>query len=295
MRILLTGATGFLGSNLLKKLLNEGHELFCVKRKKSLTFRIDEIKGSVVWCDIETLDIDSLFLQKKIECVIHCATNYGKDEKNPIETIEANLILPLKLLSTAIKYNVGIFINTDTILDKRINIYSLSKKQFVEWLKRYSDNILIINLSLEHFFGQGDNLSKFVSYMINKLLDDTVGNVIKLTPGLQRRNFIYIDDVVNVFIALINNYKRLDRSYNHFNIGTNYTITIREFLELVKKLCSNKNTFLDFGALPYRSNEIMSPVDADIKKLSSFGWMPEVLLEDGLKRTIDYEINKKVN
>jgi nucleoside-diphosphate-sugar epimerase len=39
----------------------------------------------------------------------------------------------------------------------------------------------------------------------------------------------------------------------------------------------------------------MSPVDADIKKLSSFGWMPEVLLEDGLKRTIDYEINKKVN
>jgi nucleoside-diphosphate-sugar epimerase len=205
MRILLTGATGFLGSNLLKKLLNEGHELFCVKRKKSLTFRIDEIKGSVVWCDIETLDIDSLFLQKKIECVIHCATNYGKDEKNPIETIEANLILPLKLLSTAIKYNVGIFINTDTILDKRINIYSLSKKQFVEWLKRYSDNILIINLSLEHFFGQGDNLSKFVSYMINKLLDDTVGNVIKLTPGLQRRNFIYIDDVVNVFIALINN------------------------------------------------------------------------------------------
>ena len=75
MRILLTGATGFLGSNLLKKLLNEGHELFCVKRKKSLTFRIDEIKGSVVWCDIETLDIDSLFLQKKIECVYHPKTS----------------------------------------------------------------------------------------------------------------------------------------------------------------------------------------------------------------------------
>jgi CDP-paratose synthetase len=292
MRILLTGATGFLGSNLLIKLLRDGHELFCIKRELSNTSRIDDVKDLCTWFDIETTKFNDIFLNNNIKCVVHCATDYGAAEQDPIKTIQANLILPLELLNVAIKNNVYAFINTDTVLDKRINAYSLSKKQFVEWLDRCSEEIVAINLALEHFFGPRDNESKFVSYMINELLDNRVNSAIKLTPGMQRRNFIYIDDVTNAFSTLINNLEKFGNSFHNFNIGTEHTVTIKEFSKLVKELCGNKNTYLDFGAIPYRKNETMEPAISNVKILKDFGWSVNTTLEEGLIKTINYNKNK---
>lgn len=291
MKILLTGGTGFLGSNLLRRLLLLGHELFCIKRETSSLERVNFFKHKIKWFNLETSDFDEIISTYKIEGIIHCATDYGRKQFNPIQTIETNLILPLKLLHAAANNNVLIFINTDTVLDKRVDTYSLSKRQFSEWLEKYSKDILTINVALEHFYGPFDNDSKFVTYVIRKMLGNE--DSIDFTLGLQKRNFVYIEDVIDAFIVLLNNINKLDNSFHNFEVGTEDSVTIKEFVGLVKKLCNNNTTDLNFGAINYRENEVMN-TNTNTEKLKSLGWFPRFSLEDGLKNTIDLEKKLKI-
>lgn len=291
MKILLTGGTGFLGSNILRRLLGLGHELFCIKRETSSLERVKIFKHKIKWFNVETSDFDEIISSYKIEGIIHCATDYGRKQFNPIQTIETNLILPLKLLHAAANNNVLVFINTDTVLDKRVDTYSLSKRQFSEWLEKYSNDILTINVALEHFYGPFDNDSKFVTYVIRKMLGNE--DSIDFTLGLQKRNFVYIEDVIDAFIVLLNNINKLDNSFHNFEVGTENTITIKDFVGLVKKLCNNNTTDLNFGAINYRENEVMN-TNTNTDKLKSLGWFPRFSLEDGLKNTIDLEKKLKI-
>ena len=291
MKILLTGGTGFLGSNILRRLLGLGHELFCIKRETSSLERVKIFKHKIKWFNVETSDFDEIISSYKIEGIIHCATDYGRKQFNPIQTIETNLILPLKLLHAAASNNVLVFINTDTVLDKRVDTYSLSKRQFSEWLEKYSNEIITVNVALEHFYGPFDNDSKFVSYVIRKMLGNE--DSIDFTLGLQKRNFIYIEDVVDAFIVLLNNINKLDNSFHNFEVGTEDSVTIKDFVGLVKKLCNNNTTDLNFGAINYRENEVMN-TNTNTDKLKSLGWFPRFSLEDGLKNTIDLEKKLKI-
>jgi len=291
MKILLTGGTGFLGSNILRRLLGLGHELFCIKRETSSLERVKIFKHKIKWFNVETSDFDEIISSYKIEGIIHCATDYGRKQFDPIQTIETNLILPLKLLHAAASNNVLVFINTDTVLDKRVDTYSLSKRQFSEWLEKYSNDIITVNVALEHFYGPFDNDSKFVSYVIRKMLGNE--DSIDFTLGLQKRNFVYIEDVIDAFIVLLNNINKLDNSFHNFEVGTEDSVTIKDFVGLVKKLCNNNTTDLNFGAINYRENEVMN-TNTNTDKLKSLGWFPRFSLEDGLKNTIDLEKKLKI-
>lgn len=218
-----------------------------------------------------------------LDCIIHCATNYGRHDPNPIATIESNLILPLQLLELGSRSGLRCFINTDTYLDKGINYYSLSKKQFSEWLESYQHELACVNLVLEHFYGPHDNKSKFVTWLTDALMDGV--ERIPLTEGRQRRDFIYIDDVVEAFLAIIA-FAYSASGFHRFNVGSGTPISIRDFAELAKRLAGNSRTMLEFGAVPYRPGEIMD-TKVDIEPLLALGWKPRVGLIDGLRKTID--------
>jgi nucleoside-diphosphate-sugar epimerase len=279
----MTGATGFLGSHLLRALLKRGNRVYCLKRGSSRLDRVSDIASKAIWVDVEKINFDDFFAHQHIECVLHCATDYGRKKVDPVRTIEANLILPLKLLHAAASHGVAAFINTDTVLDKRINNYSLSKKQFMDWLESYSNQIIGVNVALEHFFGPGDDPSKFVTSIIHSLLSGVES--IKLTPGYQRRDFIYIDDVIDAFLKLLDAANSLDRKFHRFEVGTGRTIEIRTFVQLIKQLSGNQRTRLDFGALPFRENEYMD-CNVDTAGLRELGWQAVIPLEEGLTRTI---------
>ena len=291
--ILLTGSTGFLGSHLLNKLVKNNNSITCLKRESSDLWRVKKLVAKVAWAGIESTDLHQLLLEKKIDYIIHCATDYGRKQVNPIETIEANLVLPLRLLHASSETNVSAFINTDTILDKRINHYSLSKSQFVEWLRYYSNDYVVINLAIEHFYGANDDVSKFASFIISELINNEKKGI-DLTEGLQKRDFIHINDVTEAFLILINNIPSLKKDFYHFEVGSNELISIRDFVTLVKKLCNNTNTSLNFGTLPYRNNEVMS-TNVDTSFLKSLGWEARYTLEDGLRDTINLERKSKVS
>lgn len=263
------------------------YEIVILKRRTSNTVRIDSFLKQISAVNLDEIHFADLFKNQTFSGVIHCATNYGRDENNLDDTIEANLILPLRLLKNALENNLEFFINTDTILDKRINFYSLSKAQFKEWLLFFSPKIKCINIELEHFYGEGDDPSKFVSKIVKELVHNEKKDL-ALTLGEQKRSFIYIDDVIHAFQLILENTAQLQENFNSFQVGSKTQISIKNFVLLTKELCANTNTELKFGALAYRANEVME-VNLDISKLEKLGWSERTSIREGLRETIEFE------
>lgn len=286
MRVLVTGPTGFLGYNLCKKLIDSETEIYAISRNLPPLSRKLESKN-INYFQLEDINIDEFISKNKINGIIHCATNYGRND-NALDTLQANLTFPLTVLLASIKANVEFFINTDTILDKRVNSYSLSKKQFLDWLYYFKNNINCLNLSLEHFYGPGDSDGKFTTFIIKELIKNT--KQIDLTPGQQKRDFVYIDDVVSAFISIIEAVKNYKRGKIHnIQIGSGVNTSIYDFANLVKNIIGNNTTNLNFGAIPYRENEVMQS-DVNLDNILKLGWRPKVSLKEGLKKTIKNEL-----
>lgn len=284
--ILLTGGTGFLGSNLLARLASTGCRIILLKRTTSQTVRIAALIDGLAVYDIDVVPLERVFSENSIDMIIHCATDYGRKARVPLDLLDANLFLPLKLLELGVENGVSCFINTDSILDKNINYYSLSKSQFKDWLKLYSREMICISVALEHFYGPFDDESKFVTFIVRSILRNV--ERIPLTAGEQKRDFIYIDDVVDAFEKILQHCSTFSNGYYEFQVGSCTTLSIRDFVCLVKNISGNKATVLDFGALPYREHEVMES-RSDTSAVSALGWMPKTSLESGLKQTIERE------
>jgi len=291
--ILLTGATGFLGSHLLEALLVNGYDVVILKRSFSDTWRINHLLERIKFYDTDKVPLEKPFKENKIKTVIHTATNYGRKGEKTTEIIETNLVFPMRLLEIAVLFNTDTFINTDTLQYKYLNTYTLSKKQLVEWIKIFRPKIQIVNLKIEHMYGPKDDKSKFVTWLISELVNNS--DEIKLTEGEQKRDFVYIDDVVNAYIKILENKGKFS-GFIEFDVGTGKQVRIKDFVIKTKQLVSSilgieVRTNLNFGAIPYREGELME-IEEDIKPLLDLGWKPEVELEEGIRNTVKWELEK---
>lgn len=284
-RILLTGATGYLGSHLAEAFVAAGHSVIALKRKTSSLSRLAHIETNLTLLDIDDLDFQTLFLEGKFDAVIHAATSYGRNGESVSQIAEANLGFPLKLLDAATVAEVPLFLNTDTALDKFLNAYSLSKTQFAEWGRHLArqKKTRFVNLRLEHFLGAGDDDSKFTTHVINSCLENVPE--LRLTRGEQRRDFIYIDDAVEAYLVLLEKHGLLTDWFLEFDLGSGEAVTIRQFVELVQRLTAS-TTYLNFGAQPYREGEVMLS-RADVEPLRKLGWHSSHTLEEGVKLVIE--------
>lgn len=286
--ILLTGATGFLGSHLARVLVANGHHVLVLKRPSSNVERIASILPALSMYDINGTDLSLPFRKHdKVDAVIHAATCSGRNGESNAEIFDANTAFPLRLLETAASFKTDTFINSDTVLDKNTNAYALSKHHFLEWGKLFAGGkrIRFVNVRLEHMYGPGDDASKFTA----RVIKDCLANVaeIRLTPGDQKRDFVYIDDVIVAYDILLEQANRQAECFQEYGLGSGVAVTIREFVETVHQL-TGSTTRLNFGALPYRENEIMNS-DADIEALMNFGWRCRTTLANGIRKTVLYE------
>lgn len=279
-----------MGSNLLRKFLSEGFNVVILARETSDFSRIKENLDKIRVLYVESCDYEKIFKDFRVDAVVHCATNYGRKMESPLSILEANLTLPLKLLQVGKSNGLRCFINTDTILDKRIDFYSLSKSQFKDWLKLYSDKLMCVSVSLEHFYGPNDDDSKFVTWVIQSLIRGIPQ--IDLTLGYQKRDFIYVDDVSNAFAAILRNAISKGGGFQSYEVGAGDPVSIRDFIGLIKRITKNTRTRLNFGAIPYRENEIME-YKTDITGVKSLGWYPKVSLREGLSKTVEFELCRR--
>ena len=281
--ILLTGASGFLGSHLLEALIGYGYRVVILKRSTSDIWRIRHLLERVKSYDLDIVPVDKAFEDQHVDVVIHTACHYGRNDDPIDKVVEANLMFGLRLLEVATLFHVSMFINSDTMLPKDLCHYTRSKKQFVEWLQQRKDKINIVNLKLEHMYGPNDDKTKFIPWIIDQLNQQVAE--IKLTKGEQLRDFVYIDDVVSAYLIFLQKNCQ-NKSFAEFDVGTGTLTSVKDLVESVKALYERKHgkcsTRLIFGALPYRG-EIMI-VAVDNRALLDLGWAPKIALDNGIQK-----------
>lgn len=255
MNIILVGSSGYLGSKLLKKLQKENHNILCVTRNANLFNK----KNYVYIYDEYFFDKLNLF---NPDLFIYTACVYENNGVNYKDIFSANFLFPLDLLN---RVKTKTFLYIGTSLEKFTNQYSLSKYQFSEYGKYYSNisNINFFNIKLESFYGRDEPNDRFMSNIINKLKSN---EDINLTEGTQIRDFIYIDDVIDGIYKII---KSDLKGYYDIPLGSGEGISIKDLVIYLKETLNSKSK-LNFGAIPLRKNEHSGIADLNIMKKLNF-------------------------
>jgi CDP-paratose synthetase len=298
VHVLISGATGFLGSTLVQAALDRGHEVTALKRTTSDSWRIEEqlSRAGLTVVDVDTTSIESIFDARHIDAIVHTATNYARGPRTvstSSDLIAANLTFPMALLSSAISHGTELFINTDSYFNKpgktydALQGYSLTKKYFLDWLQHHADAIHVVNMRLEHIFGPRDNPDKFIPTLIDRIAVQRVESF-AMTSGEQARDFIFVTDVAEAFMMVLDRQAELvDPGYDYYEIGTGTAATVRDFALEIKRLAESP-TRLDFGALDMRADEIPVSV-SDSAFADTFGFVPAVSTEQGLRMLLEQQ------
>lgn len=282
--VVISGATGFLGRELVGALVSRGHSVHAYCRADSRLDSLHVPPESVHWHRLPEA-IAAPFAGPRPDAVIHCAALYGRQGETAAQMLAANTVLPVQLRDLAAQQGVPLFLNTDTVLDPALNAYALSKHQAVEWLRRGPARPRVLNLRLQHFYGPGDDPSKFIAAMIAQCAAHVPE--IPLTDGRQRRDFLHVTDVVAAYVRLVEHepfYAATAPAFVELEVGSGAAVEVREVVERIHALTGSRSR-LNFGALPHRAGEPML-TQADTTALRALGWKPAFSLADGLRQTV---------
>ena len=317
MNIIITGVAGFIGSNLAKKLLEEGHciigiDNYSFGNTSNITTLLNSKKFSFYESDIRNPDI---FKDINGEVIVHLASQKIPRYTNALCTLDDNSAMLKNVVRKCISDKIKlVYASTSDVYGKNPNIpYSeesdlvMGKTTVKRWAyalsKIYGEQYIIANhdeygidYTITRFFGSygiNQNLTWWGGpqsvFIANSLLNKSLeihGD------GLQTRTFTYIDDTVQGLVKCILEEKARNEIFNVAN-NPDEEITILNLAKLIWKLVKGENSTPDIKFIPYQTfgnyEDVMRRVP-DITKIKSLlNYNPIHKLEDGLRKTIEWQ------
>lgn len=275
MRILITGATGFVGRNLYSY-LNTRHTLYALTRESSDSSVIAPDHSYVFNGDIDHLK-DYLVIEK-IDGIIHLATMYvAEHESNQIrDMILSNVYLGTAVLDAASRAGVKWFINIGTIWqnynspdysDKYnpVNLYAATKQAFMTMAKFYTETtpIRFCTLKLCDTYGANDTRRKIMDLF--KTIAES-GETLDMSEGEQLIDIVHISVVTDAINTLINRISQPDKEIlPEYVVTSGRQIPLRRLAQEYEER-NNVKLNIKWGARPYRKREVMHPyIGIDIR------------------------------
>ena len=284
MNILVTGATGFIGTNLTKELRKQ-HNLFILGQFEGDPEKLN-LPGYIMTDDIDALT--KYIKSNNIEGIIHLASLYltVHTPEQVKDLVSSNVFFGTAVLEAAsLSGCVKWFLNTGSIWQNYntkgteynpVNLYAATKQAFIDMAKYYTDvfGIRFCTLKLCDTYGPNDTRRK-----IFKLFKDysESGEVLKMSPGEQLIDILYITDIVAGFMQLVNLLSSTIELKDEYVLSSGKQIPLKELASLFIDV-SGRKLNIEWGGLPYRKREVMVPWKGEIIP----GWSANIGVKDGI-------------
>jgi nucleoside-diphosphate-sugar epimerase len=302
MKVLVTGGSGFIGSHLIPKLAELGHEVYSLERYVTGRYVLGA-KTMTVFGDLrDSFTIRKLVREVQPDAVIHLASispvAYSYD--HPQEVFEVNMLGTINLAEACLRevphFKHFLFAGTSEEYGNQTEFpvkedaelrpnspYSVSKVAADKYLQYMRDayDFPITILRPFNTYGRKDNVHFVVERTITQMLQ---GKTVKLGDSTPMRDLLYIDDHVDAYLTCLGNEKARG---NVFNFCTGRSVSIKELVESIAKLVGFDGEVI-WGTIPARPLDIKKLIGSYEKAKRVLGWEPKCTLEEGLKRTIDF-------
>ena len=299
--ILLTGANGFVGLNLTNALVDAGSKVTQVVRfagssvnKKCTQIALDLTNRKIVAEIFSNLEPDYVIhlaaIKNRNDIDLQFRDSYDTNLLISLNVIEACLELPrfkrLVFLGSCDEYGLIASPFNEMQREMPVNAYGLSKLAVTKILSGlyHSRQFPSVVLRPTVIYGPNQGDEMFLSVLIQSLLAQ---RDFAMTYGEQYRDFVYIDDVVDAIVKSLTAGNEVNGAV--INIGAGDSLQVKDVATLVANLIHpNANNHLKFGALPYRSAEVMNYAVNIACAYQLLGWQPTIKLEQGLQQTINH-------
>ena len=302
-KVIVTGATGFVGSWVTKELLAHGIEVIAVVRENS--HNLEKLQGQnvkIVFCNLSNMSsLPQLIEDRDIDTVYHFGWQGVSDEdiRNAdiqMENVKAtlDLIKVMPDLGSRTFIGAGSLHEIESFYDmkedkviKNLGYMYKAAKISAHWMGKALAGSMGIRFFwpiISNTFGAGENSGRLINTIVRKVLK---GEVPALSAGKQNYDFVYISDVARALYLI--GEKGIDGT-NYF-IGSGEAKPLREYLEIVGSMANktnNSNIALGFGEI--KSNVVYLPGEVfDISTLvRDTGYAPQISFEEGVEQTVNW-------
>ncbi|MBF0504445.1 MAG: NAD(P)-dependent oxidoreductase [Candidatus Omnitrophica bacterium] len=295
---LLTGATGFIGSCLLRRLAVFGIKPHIIIRPDARLWRIRDILSDVKCHILDITDakaVKATLKRVRPDIIYHLAANGAYSSQNdPERIVRTNIVGGWNLLSSACEFGSELFVNTGTSSEYGFKTgpmnesdalqpvsYYATTKCAMTWLSAQAsrqNQSAVVTLRPFSVYGPYEEPSRLVPKLMEAFHR---AQAIDLVNSKTVHDFIYIDDLLEAYL----NIEALKRNSGKvFNLGTGKQTTIKKIVTVVQKV-TGKSADLRWGAMPSRSWDALHWV-ADVSQAREFlGWSAKTSLEEGLRKT----------
>lgn len=299
-RLLVVGGAGFIGHNLCRLALAQGYEV------TSLSMNMPARGNEGVCYQLADLSdrksLKQLFSGKQFEYIVNCSgyidhrsyfsggrrliDTHFEGVLNLMDSINPDNLKRFVQIGSGDEYGAAAAPQSETVREAPISPYSLAKvaaAHFLQMLWR-TDQFPAVTLRIFLSYGPGQGEKRFLPQIIQGCLRN---HRFPVSEGGQLRDFCYINDVVEGILQALHAPKVCGQV---INLASGKPVKIRSMIEMV---CSQVGRGQpDYGQIPYRKGENMA-LWADIKLATELlGWSPQIPLEEGLARTIEYYRNE---
>lgn len=290
-RAIITGAAGFVGGGLTRRLLSEGWEVHVLLGRNCRKEALADVEGKVTIHDHDGSMESMLALMGKArpDVVFHLAALFLSDHRSEDveDLVSSNILFSTQLVEAMVVHGVMRLVNTGTSWQHfgtteylPVNLYAATKQAFEDILAYYHDalGLSCITLKLYDTYGPGDRRRK----LINILLEASrTGEPLAMSPGEQEVELTHVVDVVAAFLKAAEHLVGSQAPLREAYLIPGTRLTVRELVTRVTQATGHPIQ-VQWGGRPYRPREVMVPVKAEGQAL--LGWGPHVDLDQALNR-----------
>jgi UDP-glucose 4-epimerase len=301
MKVLVTGGAGFIGSHLVDRLIQEGHEVVVVDNLSTGKRRNLNRAARFFKLDIQSWRLERVFRNERPNVVMHLAAQMDvrKSVEDPVFDAQVNVLGTLNVLQQAVRHGVRkvvfsssggaiygeqeIYPAPESHVTRPLSPYGISKlcgEQYLSYYQRVS-GLQVVNLRYANVYGprqDPDGEAGVVAIFIQKLLNNE--QAIVNGNGRQTRDFVYVEDVVEANLAVMG-----QETQGTYNVGTGEETSINDVLRIL--VGHTNSTCKELHGPAKHGEQVRSVIDAS-KIRQELSWEPRTELSEGLKRTIDY-------